>query len=109
MTTKDGLMKDSDWQPVLSDAQLREVEEYAGLCFTPEQIAIIMDLSDEDIQKQFRNRNSPFFRAYKRGELMYMAKVRKSIFDLARGGSSASQTEFLKLRRATDNEISKKR
>jgi hypothetical protein len=35
--------------------------------------------------------------------------VRKSIFDLARGGSSASQTEFLKLRRATDNEISKKR
>lgn len=91
----------------LSPEQLRTIEEMAGVCFTPQDIAIVIGIDWETAKQEFKNKKSDFYLSYKRGELVHMLNVRKSIYDLAKGGSSASQTEFLKLRKEADTFINK--
>ncbi len=79
----------------------------AGCCFTPEEIAIAIEVDYDIIKREYKNRNSQFFKTYKKGALLNMLEVRKSIFELAKGGSSASQTEYLRLRKECDITINK--
>lgn len=87
----------------LTEEQLKNIEEFAGVCFTPEEIAIIIGIDWETVKKEFKNKKSEIYLRYKKGELMSMFAVRKSIYELAKGGSSASQSEFLKLRKDVDS------
>lgn len=91
----------------LSSEQLKMVEEMAGVCFTPEEICIAIEGDWDVLKRQFKNKQSVFYKAYKKGSLLHMFNVRKSIYELAKGGSSASQSEFLKLRKESDTYIQK--
>lgn len=102
--TKTGSLKKSIQ---LSDEQLQLVEEMAGVCFTPEEIAIAIEEDWDTLKREFKNKYSVFYKTYQKGALLHMLKIRKSIYDLAKGGSSASQTEYLKLKREVDTFIQK--
>lgn len=87
---------------------LKEIEEFAGLCFLPEQIAIIVGCPEETFMAEFKKKSSEVHLAFQRGSLLYEAKVRKSIYDLAKGGSSTSQNEYMKLKTNRDTTLFKK-
>jgi hypothetical protein len=87
---------------------LKEIEEFAGLCFLPEQIATIIGCPEHEFISEYKNKSSEVYLAYQRGSLLYEAKVRKSIYDLAKGGSSTSQNEYMKLKHTRDSTLFKK-
>lgn len=75
----------------LSPEQLKQLEELAGNFFTPAEIALIMEL-DGDLSECILDSNCLIAKAYNRGRLLTEAKVRESIFKLAKEGSAPAQT-----------------
>lgn len=76
--------------------ELKQVESYAGLCFTPRQIALILNINKDDFLKDFKS-NELLQDSYNRGVLLTEAQVRKATIDLAKGGSSAAYADYQKL------------
>lgn len=68
---------------MLSEEQLKEVEELAGYFFTEEEIREISGITQKD---------QAFAQAMRRGQLKAEAEVRKGIVELAKAGSSPAQT-----------------
>jgi hypothetical protein len=81
----------------LTDQELAEVAAHAGLLFSPEDIAIIMGVDIEEFKRDFKLDGSPIRMAYLAAKLKAEAEIRKSIFNLAKAGSSPAQTLLLKL------------
>ena len=77
--------------------QLKLVEEYASLFFTPEEIAILIDFSDEKLKKQLRKKDSDVYRAYMKGKLNTMMNIRRHQITLARNGSPKAEEYVEKL------------
>lgn len=67
---------------MLSEELVKEIEELAGLFFSPEEVELITGCNGED---------PSFQKAYKRGCLKSEAELRKSIIQLAKDGSSPAQ------------------
>jgi len=84
----------------LNEQQLTEVEELAGLFFTPADIAINLEL-DEDETEYFvaavecKSISAPIVAAYMRGWLSADITLRKAIKQSAINGSSPSQQMML--------------
>ena len=84
----------------LNEEQLNEVEELAGLFFSPEEIAVNLEL-DEEWSEYFvaavecNSTNVPFVAAYIRGRLSTEIELRKAIRQSAMNGSSPSQQMML--------------
>lgn len=76
--------------------ELKQVETYAGLCFTPRQIALILNINKDDFANDYKN-NEKLQDSYNRGVLLTEAQVRKATIDLAKGGSSAAYADYQKL------------
>jgi hypothetical protein len=89
-----------------TNEQLKEVELYAGLCFSPREIGVILGVPPDDFATDCRNMPE-VAQAYQRGALLTEAQVRKATIDLARGGSSAAYADYRKLITARDLEIKK--
>jgi hypothetical protein len=89
-----------------TNEQLKEVEMYAGLCFSPREIGIILGVSPDSFAGDCRA-IAEVEQAYRRGALLTEAQVRKATIDLARGGSSAACADYRKLIVARDLEIKK--
>ncbi|OFY87850.1 MAG: hypothetical protein A3F72_02975 [Bacteroidetes bacterium RIFCSPLOWO2_12_FULL_35_15] len=68
-----------------------QVEQYAGLFFSPKEIAIILELEEKSID------NKDFKIHYQRGRLKQEALVRRSVFELAINGSSPAQISALQI------------
>jgi len=73
------------------------VEEYSSLFFTPEEIAILIDFSDEELKKQLRKKDSDVYRAYMKGKLTTMMNIRRHQITLARNGSPKAEEYIDKL------------
>jgi hypothetical protein len=71
---------------------LVEVQKLAALLFTEEEIFIILT-RDEDVKN--------FDDAYQKGRLLSIMEVRRSIFNMAKQGSSPAQKEWLFIERLT--------
>lgn len=89
----------------LSEEQKEEIELLAGLWFPVEIIAVIMEIdvalflrhygyNEETISQILHkyNAQSELFKTVERGRLKAEAEVRKSIFDMAKAGSSPAQS-----------------
>ena len=74
-----------------------EVENYASLMFTKEEIAVILEVDPVQLHTVLEEQDNPAFRAFQRGRLKREAEIRKGIFDLAQNGSSPAQTFAMKL------------
>lgn len=74
----------------LSEEQKLKVEELAGLFFSPEDIAIVMQLNLDEFNGP-RFDMDDFNMPFQRGKLIKEAEFRTKVFALASAGSSAAQ------------------
>lgn len=82
----------------LNADQLGQLEEFGRLQFTPLEAAIAMDLAEhrDEIGKRAEDMNDPIGQAFKRGQLLALAEVRRKILEQAKQGSNPAQTLYLK-------------
>lgn len=88
----------------LSEEQLNEVEEMAGLFFSPEDIAMNLELNGDDREYlvaavECKNLNNPIVSAYMRGWIRTEVELRKAIKQSALNGSSPSQGMMIEYQR----------
>ncbi|MGQ7868707.1 hypothetical protein [Sunxiuqinia sp. sy24] len=88
----------------LSEEQLKEVEEMGGLFFSPMDIAINLELEDDDREYfvaaiECKNMNNPIVRAFQKGWLTTEVELRKAIKQSAMNGSSPSQGMMMNYQR----------
>jgi hypothetical protein len=81
----------------MTEAFIRELENYASLMFTREEIAIILEVDPAELKVILKDGESSASRAFQRGRLKREAEVRKGIFDLAQNGSSPAQAFAMKI------------
>ena len=77
--------------------ELAEVENLAGLFFTPREISIMLELDLHEIYDQLDAKDGNFFCAFLKGKLQSEVDLRKAINQLARAGSSPAQTMAMDL------------
>ena len=83
-----------------SEDQLKEIEDMAGLFFGAEDIAINLELNEEEteafgFQIDSKNTSFPEVAAYLKGRLTAKIVMRKAIKQSAQNGSSPSQQQML--------------
>lgn len=81
----------------LNESFITEVETYASLMFTKEEIAVILEVDPASLISLLQDQDNSVFKAFQKGRLKREAEVRKGIFDLAQNGSSPAQTFAMKL------------
>ena len=92
----------------ISEEQLKEIREMAGLFFSPEDIALNLELSSTD-QEDFensvlaRNVSNPLAAAYFSGRISAQVALRAAIKQSAANGSSPSQQTMLRF--MTESEV----
>jgi hypothetical protein len=70
--------------------QIKEIEELAGLLFSPKEVLIIIGVFDQSrVVTQLSNKD--FSLAYQRGKLKSEAEIRRSVIELAKNGSAPAQ------------------
>lgn len=89
-----------------TENQLKEVEHYAGLCFSPQEVGVILGV-DPDAFADDCKHNHEVAQAYRRGVLLTEAQVRKATIDLAKGGSSTAYADYQRLAQNRDLAIKK--
>ena len=80
-----------------NESFISDIEAYASLMFTKEEIAVILEVDPAELKVILRDSESPAFKAFQRGRLKREADVRKGIFDLAQNGSSPAQAFAMKI------------
>ena len=83
-----------------SEEQLKEVEEMAGLFFAPEDIAVNLQLNEDETESFvaaviFKDTANPLVAAYLCGWMTAEVTLRKAIKQSALNGSSPSQQTML--------------
>jgi hypothetical protein len=81
----------------LTPEQLIEIERLAGLFFSFEEIALLINADLKLLIQQFNNVHSPAAIAYRRGVLISEKEIREQIISMAKLGNPAAQTEAMKL------------
>lgn len=88
---------------LLTAEQLLEIENFAGLYFTIDEIAEIMELEKDQVHEWYASDQTDFYKSYKKGFLLSESKVRKCILDLALRNSSPAQDAIKKIAKDTRN------
>lgn len=83
-----------------SEEQLKEVEEMAGLFFAPEEIAVNLEMNEDEAESFvaaviFKDTGNPMVAVYLRGWKTAEVTLRKAIKQSALNGSSPSQQTML--------------
>lgn len=81
----------------LTSDQLTELESLASYFFTPDECAIVLSISTDELEMALEDDTDPGYKAYQRGKLKSKLELRKSILTLAKQGSSPAQTMALRL------------
>ena len=82
----------------LNEVQLQELEEFASLLMSPDDIATILQISAESLRKEIKSKEGPIYTAFVRGKLITEAALRKTTINFAKQGSTPALTAALKLR-----------
>ena len=75
----------------VSEEILNQVKEYAGLFFTVDEIAILLDIDVVRFRREIRGKTSPLAKAYLKGKLESMAEIRKLTVEFAKKGSPQAE------------------
>lgn len=84
----------------LEESDLLEIEQYAALAFSPEQVEVIMGFAKGTVSEEKTAED-----AFMRGFLKTEAEVWKSIIEHAKAGSSPAQTLAVKRIEQTRNNL----
>jgi hypothetical protein len=71
---------------------LKQVEEYAALFFTIDEICILCDLDPEQFRRQVRMKKTELAKAYLKGKLNSMLEIRRLTVEFAKKGSPQAET-----------------
>lgn len=77
-----------------SDAQLKAMEEYAGLLFTPAEIAIILEVDEMDLLKDLKNKDAAAYKAFYKGILTTQVQLRATALKFALKGNQTCLDRF---------------
>lgn len=73
-----------------SPEQLKKIEQFAQLYIKPSEIAIFLDIPEEEFKSDIASVGHPARSAYVKGKLSQKLKVRKQMTYLACAGSPAA-------------------
>ncbi|MDA3867753.1 MAG: hypothetical protein PF489_13545 [Salinivirgaceae bacterium] len=79
----------------LTAEQYKEIEEYAGLFFSIDDIAVLIGCNATELRREIRNRNTEAYRYYQKGKLDTLVKIRKQTKLFAEKGSPQAEA-FMK-------------
>jgi uncharacterized protein with PIN domain len=71
-----------------NEQQLSEIEKFGALLFSPNEIAIILEIDEDEFSEEIQNKKTKA----SKGFLMTKAGVRESIIEMAKRDSSPAQT-----------------
>jgi hypothetical protein len=77
------------------EEKLKEIEEFAELQFTPDEVAVIVGIDAGEFMAEMMDERGEIAVAYNRGRLRAEAEVRQSILRLAKQGSTPAQKQIL--------------
>lgn len=73
-----------------SAAQLEKIEQFAQLYTKPSEIAIYLDIPEEEFKADINSEGHPARKAYIKGKLSQKLEIRKKMALLARAGAPAA-------------------
>ncbi len=76
---------------MVEQALINQIEEYAGLFMTIEEIAILLNLDEKKFRREVRMKSSACGLAYHRGRLQSIVEIRKQTVLFAKKGSPQSE------------------
>ena len=89
----------------LSNDQLTQIEEYASLFCSLDEIALLIDVNEAELRREIRKKTSEPARYYFRGKLTTQVKLRRQTKLFAEKGSpQAEQTMKQLYERQCNNE-----
>jgi IS30 family transposase len=89
----------------LTDEQLTQIEEYASLFCSIEEISLLIDVDEATLRREIRNRSSQASRFYHRGKLSTQVRLRKQMKLFAEKGSPQAEQNMKQLyERQVNNE-----
>ena len=71
--------------------ELAQIEEYAGLFLTVDEIALLMNFDASELRRDIRHGKSDRAKAYLRGKLKSIVEIRKQTVMFAKKGSPAAE------------------
>lgn len=80
----------------LSEEKLKEIEGFASLFYSIKDIAIILELKENELMLDYRNKESDVYKRYMKGFLTTEGAIRKSEIGLAKRGSTPAQESIKK-------------
>lgn len=75
----------------LSEQQLREIEELAGLFLNPDEIAVLMDLDAQLFSETIQKRKGEAWLAYFKGKTIIKKQIHANVIKMARNGSPQAE------------------
>jgi hypothetical protein len=81
---------------VLSEEQIKAVEDLAAANYSPEKIALYLDVNKAEFLKEWYDHHSDIRTAYDRGQLQAEFLINEKQLDLAKSGNITAAQIFLK-------------
>ena len=75
----------------LTEQQLKEIEELAGLFLEPEEIAVLMDISTNEFFAQLERKRGNIYQAYFRGKTTSKKEIHENVVKMAKHGSPQAE------------------
>ena len=76
--------------------KIEKIRELAGLFFTYEEIAILIEANPDEFIAEVKNNNTDIYKAYISGKMEGEYKIRKKTYERAIKGSPAAEEILLK-------------
>ena len=81
----------------MNEETLKAIEEMAYQLFTPAEIAISLEMEEDEFVSSLKDRYSDVHRSFYRGYFRQLGEVRSYTIKAAHNGSNPAQMELLKL------------
>lgn len=81
---------------MITQSQLQEVQELAGLFFSIPEIAMLVGIDEEELTRHVNVEHSELNNAYWKGKLTAMKELRKSTKEFAEKGSPQAEEQMMK-------------
>lgn len=76
---------------ILTDEQLREIEELSGLFLSPREIAILMDLDGDWFAETILSCSGQAYQAYFKGKTLSKKMIHENVIKMAKHGSPQAE------------------
>lgn len=86
----------------LTGEQISEIEQMAELFFSPEEIAVNIEVDPDLLSDEIYSGSGEAFQAYTRGWMKGEIPLRKSIVQAANNGSNPAQQMLLNIKHRTE-------